>query len=125
MKREAIFTDRELDVMHILWERRSGTVGEVQEHLHDDLAYTTVLTVLRTLEEKGFVRHTSEGRAYRYHPDVERATAQVSHLQYLVRKLFYGSPTALVDRVVELPELNSEDVRQIRDRLNDRLNGSQ
>ncbi len=124
MKREPIFTDRELDVMDILWERRSGTVGEVQEQLADELAYTTVLTVLRTLEEKGFVRHTSEGRAYRYHPDVDRATAQMSHLQYLVRKLFHGSFTRLVERVVELPELNSEDVRQIRDRMEERLDGA-
>ena len=51
------FTDRELDVMAVLWERGSATVAEVRERLPDDLAYTTVLTVLRTLEEKGHVEH--------------------------------------------------------------------
>lgn len=124
MKGEVIFTDRELDIMDILWERGSGTVGEVQDYLHDELAYTTVLTVLRTLEAKGFVRHTSEGRAYRYYPDVERATAQASHLQYLVRKLFSGSATALVNRVSQLPEFGDEDARQVRDLMEAHLNGA-
>lgn len=124
MKRDAIFTDRELDVMHVLWERRSGTVGEVQEQLEVQLAYTTVLTVLRTLEEKGFVEHTSEGRAYRYFPAVDRSTAQRSHLDYLVRKLFSGSPSKLVDRVVDLPGFGPEDARRVRDTLDARLNGN-
>ncbi|TVR63227.1 MAG: BlaI/MecI/CopY family transcriptional regulator [Gemmatimonadales bacterium] len=123
MKREAIFTDRELDVMHVLWDRKSGTVGEVQEQLDDPLAYTTVLTVLRTLEDKGFVGHTSEGRAYRYFPVVDRSTAQRSHLDHLVRKLFSGSPSALVDRVVELPGFGPEEARRVRDVLEARLNG--
>src|SRR5438309_1515448 len=52
------FTDRELDVMSVLWDAGSATVAEVRERLSDDLAYTTVLTVLRTLEQKGYVGHT-------------------------------------------------------------------
>ena len=54
------FTDRELDVMAVLWERGSATVAEVRERIPDELAYTTVLTVLRTLEEKGHVGHRGE-----------------------------------------------------------------
>src|SRR5437667_449732 len=69
------FTDRELDVMSVLWDAGSATVAEVRERLSDDLAYTTVLTVLRTLEQKGYVGHTGEGRAHRYHPLVKRAAA--------------------------------------------------
>ena len=57
------FTDRELDVMAVLWERGPSTAGEVREHLEDDLAYNTVLSMLRILEEKGHVGHTEEGRA--------------------------------------------------------------
>ena len=57
----ASFTDRELDVMAVLWDRGPSTVAEVREHLEDALAYTTVLTVLRTLETKGFVSHEEEG----------------------------------------------------------------
>src|ERR687888_495120 len=75
------FTDRELDVMAVLWDRGPSTVAEVREALEDELAYTTVLTVLRTLEEKGYAGHQEAGRAYRYHPLVERETAGRSALR--------------------------------------------
>ena len=60
---EAVFTDRELDIMDVLWEHGPSTVADVRDRLPVDLAYTTVLTILRTLEEKGHVGHESEGRA--------------------------------------------------------------
>jgi BlaI family transcriptional regulator, penicillinase repressor len=66
------FTDRELDVMGVLWEQGASTVAEVRAALKDDLAYTTVLTILRTLEDKGYVAHEEEGRAHRYRPLVEK-----------------------------------------------------
>ena len=56
-------TEREMDVMAVLWEQGSATVNEVNERLEDELAYTTVLTILRILEEKGLVGHDKEGRA--------------------------------------------------------------
>ena len=65
------FTPRELDVMSILWDMGSATVADVQERIGDPLAYTTVLSVLRTLKEKGYVRHEAEGRAYRYYALVD------------------------------------------------------
>lgn len=123
MRREAIFTERELDIMDILWERGSGTVGEVRDRLEDDLAYTTVLTVLRTLEEKGFVGHESEGRAYRYHPLVERQEAQASHLDRLMRKLFSGSPELLVTQLVSDRDLSRDEVERLRTLLAERLDG--
>jgi len=121
MKREVIFTERELDVMDILWERGSGTVGEVRDRLHDELAYTTVLTVLRTLEEKGYVGHESEGRAYRYYPLVERVEAQESHVRRLVRKLFSGSPELLMTRLVSDRDLSSEEAERLRQLLEERV----
>src|SRR6266487_4471042 len=69
------FTDRELDVMSVLWDLGDATVAEVRERLADELAYTTVLTVLRTLEQEGYVAHTGEGRAHRYNPLVQRVIA--------------------------------------------------
>ena len=74
------FTDRELDVMAVLWERGPSTVAEVRAALEDELAYTTVLTVLRTLEDKRYVGHEEEGRAYRYHALVAREAAGRSAL---------------------------------------------
>lgn len=86
-KSEPSFTDRELDVMAVLWERGSATVAEVQERLADALAYTTVLTVLRTLEEKGYAGHEEgEGRAYRYHARVDRSEAGESALKRLLSR---------------------------------------
>ena len=78
--KEPVFTSRELDVMSVLWRESSGTVAEVRERLSDDLAYTTVLWVLQTLEEKGYVRHEREGRAHRYIPLVESEAAGASAL---------------------------------------------
>src|ERR1044071_336772 len=60
--------ERELDVMGVLWGMGSGTVAEVRDRLPASLAYTTVLTILRNLEAKGFVRHDAEGKAHRYLP---------------------------------------------------------
>jgi len=94
------FTDRELDVMSVLWDAGSATVAQVRERLSDDLAYTTVLTVLRTLEQKGYVRHTGEGRAHRYRPLVKRAAAGRSALRRLVDKVFDGSPELLLTQLV-------------------------
>lgn len=120
-KAEAIFTERELDVMDILWRDGSGTVGEVKERLTDDLAYTTVLTVLRTLEQKGYVGHASEGRAYRYHPLVGKEEARESHLRRLTRKLFGGSPELLMAQLVEDRGLTREELERLRRVLDERL----
>ncbi|MCR4341790.1 MAG: BlaI/MecI/CopY family transcriptional regulator, partial [Gemmatimonadaceae bacterium] len=81
------FTERELDVMAVLWEHGPSTAGEVREQLTDDLAYNTVLSMLRILEEKGYVSHTEEGRAHRYFPLVERGEAGSSAIDRLVEKV--------------------------------------
>ena len=111
---EVAFTDRELDVMAVLWERNSATVAEVRERLDDALAYTTVLTMLRILEEKGHVRHEGEGRAHRYYPLVERQAAGQSALRHVVRKLFGGSPELLLTQLVSERDVSADDVRRMR-----------
>lgn len=118
---EPRFTDRELDVMDALWHRGSATVAEVLEDLEDDLAYTTVLTVLQTLEEKGHVTHEQEGRAYRYHPEVDRDQAGSTAVGYLLRKIFRGSPKLLLSRLVDDRDLSDEDLRELRSLLDERL----
>jgi BlaI family penicillinase repressor len=118
---EIAFTDRELDLMTVLWERGPSTVAEVRDALEDDLAYTTVLTLLRVLEEKGRVGHTEEGRAHRYHPLVERHAAGRSALRRLTRKLFRGSPELLLTQLVEDRGLTGEELRRMRELLDERL----
>ena len=110
------FTPRELDIMAVLWERPS-TVSEVQESLPDELAYTTVLTLLRVLEEKGHVSHTTEGRAHRYAPLVERQAAGQSALRRITDRLFGGSPELLLIRLVEDDDVTDAELRRMRDLL--------
>jgi predicted transcriptional regulator len=118
---DVLFTERELDVMAVLWELGSATVADVKDRLADPLAYTTVLTVLRTLEEKGRVGHQEEGRAYRYHPLVERDQAQESALRRLVQKLFSGSPELLLTHLVSDRDLSERELIQLRNLLDERL----
>jgi predicted transcriptional regulator len=117
------FTDRELDVMAVLWQRGSGTVTEVREGLDDDLAYTTVLTILRTLEEKGYVTHLAEGKAHRYLPAVSPDLAGKSALARLVDKVFAGSSEMLVAQLVSDRNLDPKELRRLRKLLDDRLGG--
>jgi predicted transcriptional regulator len=118
---EISFTDRELDIMGVLWDRGPATVAEVRDALADELAYTTVLTVLRVLEEKGYVGHEEEGRAHRYHPLVERQAAGKSALRRLTRKLFKGSPEMLLTHLVSDRRLSDAEIRRMRTLLDEHL----
>jgi len=115
------FTNRELDVMAVLWELGSATVADVRKRLLDELAYTTVLTILRTLEEKGYVEHTGEGRAYRYRPLVKREAARKSAVRRLLDTMFQGSPELLLTHLVSDRGLDPEELRSLRRQLVERL----
>ena len=115
------FTDRELDVMSVLWDIGPATVADVRERIADELAYTTVLTVLRTLEQKGYVGHTEDGRAHRYKPLVKREVAGRTALRRLVEKVFDGSPELLLTQLVSDKNLSDEELRRLRKLLADRL----
>jgi predicted transcriptional regulator len=117
------FTDRELDVMAVLWDRGTATVAEVRERLSDDLAYTTVLSVLRTLEEKGHVGHREEGKAHRYYPLVERRAAGRSALTRLIETVFNGSPELLLTQLVSDRDLSDEQIKKLRRLMDARLRG--
>lgn len=112
------FTDREADVMQVLWDDGPSVVSDVQKRLSDKLAYTTVLTVLRTLEAKGYVGHEEEGRQHRYFAAVQRQAAQKSALNHLLRKLFKDSSELLFARLVSGQKLSAEQTRRMRKLLN-------
>ena len=114
---ELVLGDRELDVMSVLWDLGSGTVAEVREQLPAELAYTTVLTILRNLEAKGLVSHEAEGKAHRYSPRVARRAARKSAIAQLVDKLFHGSPEQLLAHLVEERTLGVEDLRRLNAQL--------
>lgn len=118
------FTNRELDVMAILWDLGSATVTEVRDRLDDDLAYTTVLTVLRTLESKGYVDHRAAGKAHRYAPTVARNAAGKSALRRLTDKVFAGSPELLLTQLVSGRRLSADELKRMRQLLDQRLKDS-
>ena len=107
-------TDREADVMEVLWERGPSIVAEVRASLRDKLAYTTVLTILRTLEGKGFVGHEEEGRGHRYFAAVKQHVAQRSALRHLTGKLFKGSAELLFTHLVSSEKLSPEQLQRMR-----------
>jgi predicted transcriptional regulator len=118
---EIAFTPRELDVMSILWRRGSATVTEVKEDLGEDLAYTSVLSALQTLEEKGYVHHESEGRAYRYHPSVGAEAAGVSALGRIREAIFHGSAELMFAQLVSDRKLRKDELEEMRRLLSERL----
>jgi len=119
-----IFTNRELDIMSILWKEGSAMVSEVREQLPDELAYTSVLSALQTLEEKGYVTHEAEGRAYRYIPLVEPEEAGRNALGRILDKVFHGSAETLLAQLVEERNLTRSELERMRGLLERRLSES-
>ena len=118
---ESLFTDRELDVMSILWALGSATVAEVRERLADELAYTSVLSALQTLEEKGYVRHEAEGRAYRYYPLVAPSEAGSGAIARVLEKIFHGSAESMLAQMVEDRSLTRAELERMRALLEKRM----
>ena len=109
-----VLTDREADIMQILWENGPSVVTEVRSLLHDELAYTTVLTILRTLESKGYVTHDEEGRVHRYAAAVQQQAAGKSALSHLTSKLFKGSTELLFAQLVSDKNLTQDQIQRMR-----------
>lgn len=115
------FPPRELEVMSVLWRLGSATVAEVREALEEDLAYTSVLSALQTLEEKGYVRHEAEGRAYRYFATVGAERAGGSALARIKDAIFHGSAERMFAQFVADRGLGREELERMRRLLADRL----
>ena len=115
-----VLADREADLIEILWDHGPSTVAEVRNKLKAKLAYNTVLSILRTLEAKGYVGHEEEGRAHRYIARVARDDARHSALKHLSAKLFKGSVELIMTSLVSDKQLSDEQVRRIRELLDQR-----
>jgi predicted transcriptional regulator len=113
-------TDREADIMQVLWDRGPSVVDEVRASLGDKLAYTTVQTILRTLEAKGYVGHQEEGRVHRYYSAVQPQAARKSALRHLSAKLFKGSSELLFAHLVSDRKLKPDEIRRMRRLLDDK-----
>ncbi|MGH9421564.1 MAG: BlaI/MecI/CopY family transcriptional regulator [Thermoanaerobaculia bacterium] len=118
---EIYFPPRELAVMSVLWRLGSASVSEVRDGIEDDLAYTSVLSALQTLEEKGYVRHEPEGRAYRYFPTVEAEHAGGSALARIRDAIFQGSAERMFAQLVSDRGLDRNELERMRRVLTQRL----
>ncbi len=119
---EKLLTETELELMSILWKIGQGTVHEVMEHLPTgrNLAYTSVSTILRILEQKKFIESHKEGRGHIYSPIVLKQKYEEASLQNLLNKVFDGTPTTLVRRLLETADLSQEELNSIRSLLKER-----
>lgn len=115
------FPPRELAVMSVLWRLGSATVADVREALDEELAYTSVLSALQTLEEKGYVTHEAEGRAYRYVPLVGAERAGKSALSRIRDVIFQGSAERMVAQLVADRNLSRAELQRMRRLLAERL----
>lgn len=102
--------------MNVLWARERATVAEVTAAMprKPPVAYNTVQTILRILEDKGYVTHDQEGRAFVYRPILARRTARQRALGYLTRTLFEGSPGLLVASVLEDERLDRAEIERLK-----------
>jgi BlaI family transcriptional regulator, penicillinase repressor len=108
-------TRRELDIMSVLWELGEATVAELREHVDPGLAYTSVSTVVRTLELKGYVSHRrGEGKTHVYYPVIDAETAGETVLDRILDKIYAGSPIKLLAHLVEQRRLTEAELTRMR-----------
>src|SRR5262245_20401986 len=109
-------TDAELRIMHVLWDRGPSTAGEILNALprKQQVTDSSVRTILRILEQKNYVRHTKEGRAFVFRAAVERADARRTIVQYVVDRFFNSSPELLVLNLLENEAIDAEELERLR-----------
>jgi BlaI family transcriptional regulator, penicillinase repressor len=114
-------TDAEARVMAVLWERQRATVADVVRALSKRrvVSYSTVQTILRILETKGYVAHDKVARAFIYRPVVDERQARRRALRHLVSRLFKGSPGLLVLNVLEDERIDPDELRQLKKLIED------
>lgn len=115
-RKSPTLTEAELRLMDVLWDRGSSTVTDVVEALPKPrkLAYSSVLTTMRILEQKGYVKHEKRGRAFVYHPLIARGEAQSSAVRYVLSRFFENSPEALVLNLLENEQLDADELKRLR-----------
>ena len=112
---EKKLTDAELEIMHVVWELDGGTVRQVHERLNQQrpLAYTTVMTMMNILEEKGHLSRRKEGRAYRYEPVRPKNQVISGMVDDFVGRVFEGSATPLIVSLVKDKKISEKDLEEI------------
>lgn len=118
-KQSPTLTEAELRIMDVLWLKGAATVQQVLDWLPDKpaLAYNSVLTTVRILEKKGYLKHVKNGRAHIYQPLIGRQEATRSEIRHLVGRFFRDSHEALVLNILEGNELEAAELKRLREML--------
>ena len=106
--------------MEVLWDRGASTVSDVVEGLGENLAYSTVLTTLRILENKGYVRHTKEGRAFVYRAVLAREKARDRAITHVLRRFFGNSAELLMLNLIENKNIDADKLKRLRKRIEEK-----
>lgn len=122
-RRSEMLTDVELEFMIALWQIGTGSVRDIMGALKDDQqrAYTSVATVMKILDDKGFVTSNRKDRALVYTPAVQKRDYEGRSLKNLSKTLFGGTPTALVARLVDNEDLTDEMIQEIKEIIDTRI----
>ena len=119
-KPSKIFTDKEMEIMQVVWELGEAGVKDIQDRLPGDRHYNSVLTIIRVLERKGHLVHRSEGRAHVYRAKVNQEKARRRVLSHLVKNVFGGSAASMVLNLVETGDLTRKELDEIRRKISER-----
>jgi len=113
---EKMLTDVELELMNILWKLTEGSVSDVIEHLSQDreLAYTSVSTILRILEQKGVLKARKEGRGHVYIPTLKKSDYEAKTVKHIVEKVFDGTPMALVKQLLGSGTIDEKEIKELQ-----------
>lgn len=114
-------TPRETEIMNVLWDRGPSTVAEVRDALDDGSAYTTILTLMRVLEEKGHVARRAEGKAHRYRALVRREAARSRAVDGVLGQFFRGSAELMLTQLVSRRDLDEDALLRLRALVDERL----
>ena len=115
--RQEGLTDREMELIQVLWQQKEATVEMIQAKLPDRLEGSTIRTLLQIMEDKGYVVHEKQGRANVYRPVIDQQWVQSAALKYIIQKLFGGSTELLLARLVKDGEIDLDDVTRLGEKL--------
>ena len=119
-KKTPTLTEAELRLMKVIWELKEATVSDVVENLpkNSNLAYNTVLTTMRILEDKGYLKHSKNGRAHVYSALVSKNQARQSVVSHMVKSFFNDSPELLLVSLIENENISKEDIDSLKELIN-------
>src|SRR5678815_3085937 len=118
-RKSSTLTEAELRLMQVIWDKGTASAADVLEALPKNpvAAYSTVVTTLRILEEKGYLRHTKEGRAFIYHPVIAREQARENAVAHLVGRFFENSPELLMLNLIKRQSIDAKELKRLRKKI--------